>query len=81
MKHLNLWANDYQNLVLKNWYNFIINWAMRMIGTNPNKHIRSKTSMLQSDLCGYSDAYIIVKVTITVTGADNRDRKDYILST
>ena len=31
--------------------------------------------MLQSDLCDYSDAYIIVKVIITVKGADNRDRK------
>ena len=41
----------------------------------PSKQIRSKTSMLQSDLCDYSDAYIIVKVIITVKGADNRDRK------
>ena len=31
--------------------------------------------MLQSDLCDYNYAYIIVKVTITVKGADNRDRK------
>ena len=34
---------------------------------NPNKEIRIKTSMLRSDLCDYSDAYIIVKGTITVT--------------
>ena len=31
--------------------------------------------MLQSDLCDYSDAYIIVKGTITVAGNDKRDRK------
>ena len=27
----------------------------------PNKHIRFKTSMLRSDLCDFSDAYIVVK--------------------
>ena len=32
-----------------------------------NKHIRFKTSMLQVDLCDYSDDYINVKGTITVT--------------
>ena len=28
---------------------------------NTNKQIRFKTSMLRSDLCDYSDAYIVVK--------------------
>ena len=32
-----------------------------------NKEIRIKTSMLRSDLCHFSDAYIVVKGTITVT--------------
>ena len=36
----------------------------------PSKKIRFKTSMLQSDLCDYSDAYIVVKGKITVTGAN-----------
>ena len=36
-----------------------------------NKEIRIKTSMLRSDLCDFSDAYIIVKGTITVTEPDN----------
>ena len=31
-----------------------------------NKEIRIKTSMLRSDLCDYSDVYIVVKETITV---------------
>ena len=31
---------------------------------NTNKEIRIKTSMLRSDLCNYSDAYIVVKGTI-----------------
>ena len=34
---------------------------------NENKSIRFKTSMLRSNLCDYSDAYISVKGTITVT--------------
>ena len=34
---------------------------------NVNKEIRIKTSMLRSDLCEFSDAYIIVKWNITVT--------------
>ena len=33
----------------------------------PNKQIRFKKSMLRSDLCDYSDAYIVVKGTIIVT--------------
>ena len=33
---------------------------------NPNKEIRIKTSMLRTDLCDYSDAYIIVKENISV---------------
>ena len=33
---------------------------------NANKEIRTKTSMLRSDLCGFSDAYIAVKGTITL---------------
>ena len=40
---------------------------------NENKSIRFKTPMLKSNLCDYSDAYILVKGTITVTapGANN----------
>ena len=33
---------------------------------NPNKEIRIKTSMLRSDLCKFSDAYILVTGNITV---------------
>ena len=32
----------------------------------PNKQIRFKTSMLRSDLCDYSDGYIVVKGDITL---------------
>ena len=50
---------------------------------NENKSIRFKTPMLRSNFCDYSDAYILVKGTITVTapgansGANNiRDKKN-----
>ena len=50
---------------------------------NENKSIRFKTPMLRSNLCDYSDAYILVNGTITVTalGANNgayniRDKKN-----
>ena len=44
---------------------------------NFNKQIRFKISMLQSDLCDYIYAYIVVKRTITVADPDNYayDRK------
>ena len=38
----------------------------------PNKQIRFKTSMLRSDLCDFSDAYIVVKRDIILTKADRR---------
>ena len=36
---------------------------------NTNSQIKFKTSMLRSSLCDYSDAYILVIGTITITGA------------
>ena len=38
----------------------------------PNKQIRFKTSMLRSDLCDFSDAYIVVKGDITLTKTNGR---------
>ena len=42
-----------------------------------SKQITLKKSMLRSDLCDYSDAYIVVKGTITVTDLNdaNYDKK------
>ena len=45
-----------------------------------NKQTRFKTLILQSDLCGYSDPCIVFKGTVTVEGADNRDRKNRSLA-
>ena len=43
---------------------------------NEIRSIRFKTPMLRSSLCNYSDAYILVKGTITVTGNHPRDRQN-----
>ena len=41
---------------------------------NGNKEIRIKTPMLRSDLCDFSDVYILVKGEITVTNSNNAKR-------
>ena len=41
---------------------------------NVNKEIRIETSMLRSDLCDFSDTYIVVKGVIVVTDRDNVKR-------
>ena len=47
----------------KNWVE--INYECRG-GYNVNSQIKFKTAMLKSSFCDYSDAYILVKGTITV---------------
>ena len=42
---------------------------------NANSQIKFKTTMIKSSLCDYSDAYILVKGKIRITGAeDERDK-------
>ena len=45
---------------------------------NVNKKIIIKTPMLGSDLCNFSNAYIVVKGDITVTEPDNAKRNKSI---
>ena len=42
-------------------------------GSYTSNDIKFKTTMLRSNLCDYADAYILVKGTITITGAGNDD--------
>ena len=46
---------------------------------NENKSIRFKSPMSRSNLCDYSDAYILFEGTITVTGNHARDRQNRLL--
>ena len=43
---------------------------------NVNKEIRIKASMLRSDLCDYSDAYIVVKGDITLEGDNDANKRN-----
>ena len=45
---------------------------------NVNKEIRIKTSMLRSDLCDFSDAYIVVKGVISITNPDAAKRNKVV---
>ena len=59
-------SNQQSKFRTKNWVE--INDESR--GTyNVSSRIKFKTTMLKSSLCDYSDAYILVKGTITITGA------------
>ena len=59
-------SNQPSKFTTKNWVE--INDESR--GTyNVNSQIKFKTTMLKSSLCDYSDAYILVKGTITIDGA------------
>ena len=54
----------YQRLLQKKWIEV---YDQSEGNYNVNKEIRIKTSMLRSDLCDFSDAYIVVKGNIFVT--------------
>ena len=41
--------------------------------TYTSNDVKFKTTMLRSNLCDYADAYILVKGTITITGARDHD--------
>ena len=60
---LNHESNKPSKFRTKKW--FEINDDVRGV-YSPNEQIRFKTSMLRSSLCDYSDAYILVKETISV---------------
>ena len=43
---------------------------------SPNKEIRTKTSMRRSDLCDYSDTYILVNITLEGDNNANKQNKN-----
>ena len=62
---------DLPKYVTKKWLN-----DQSETNYNVDKEIRIKTSMLRSDLCDFSDAYIVVKGDITtVINPDNAKKK------
>ena len=63
--------NEMPRFITKKWVNVHDCSGDANDRHKPSKPIRFKTSMLRSDLCDFSDAYIVVKGTITVTNPDN----------
>ena len=66
---LNDESNQPSKFRTRNWVE--INDESR--GTYTSNNITFKTTMLRSNLCDYADAYILVKGTITITGAGDDD--------
>ena len=60
-----------QNLQQKKWY--IIESESKG-NYLPNNEIKFLTSSLESNLCDYSDAYVLVTGNINITGADNNTK-------
>ena len=63
---------DFPKLVIKMWIEV---YDQSEKNYSPNKEIRIKTSMLRSHLCDFSDAYVVVKGTITVVRLINAKKK------
>ena len=61
--------------ITKKWIEVHDQFGSAAIDIIQTKQIRFKTSMLRSDLCDYSNAYIVVKGVVTVS-ADERDRNE-----
>ena len=63
-------SNQPSKFRTKNWVE-INDESKESYGTGSD--IKFKTTMLRSNLCDYADAYILVKGTITITGAGDDD--------
>ena len=61
--------------ITKKWIEFRDQSSTAEDRYKPSKQVTFKTSMLRSYLCDYSDACIVVEGTITVEGANYRDKK------
>ena len=75
-------SNKVPRFITKKWIEVHDRSANAKNRYKPNKQIRFKTSMLKSDLCDYSDAYIVVQGIANVS-ADEKDRdemdRDFVL--
>ena len=64
-------AKDLPRFVTKKWTEIYDQSEKNYI---INKEIRSKTPVLRSDLCHFTDVYIVVKGEILVTNPNNAKR-------
>ena len=63
--------NEYSKFTTKKWY--IIDSEAKGNYSRQNP-VRFLTNSLESSLCGYADAYILVTGNITITGGDNNTK-------
>ena len=68
--------DEVPRFITKKWVDVHIQSGSADDRYKPNKQIRFKTSMLRSDLCDYSDAYIVVKGSITLDGVANANKRN-----
>ena len=71
-KLLDTTSDNVPRLITKKWVEVHDQSGSDEDRYKPSKQIRLKTSMLRSDLCDFSDAYIVVKGTISLTKTDGR---------
>ena len=64
-------SDNVPEFITKKWIEVHDQYGNAENRCKPNKQIRFKAQMLQSDLCDYSDAYIVVKETINATDPNN----------
>ena len=65
---LNSYENGYSKFATKKWY--VIDSESKGVYSHENP-IKFLTSSLESSLCDYSDAYVLVTGNIAVVGANN----------
>ena len=75
-KLLDTTSDNVPRFITKNWIKVHDQSGSAEDRRKPSKQIRFKTSMLRSDLCDFSDACIVLKGKIIVTGTSNRSRKN-----
>ena len=68
--------DEIPRFITKKWVNVYDQSGSADDRYKANKQIRFKTSMLRSDLCDYSDVYIVVKGEITLTKTNGRGITD-----
>ena len=66
-------SDDVPRFITKKWLDVYDQSGSAEDRYKPSKQIRFKTSMLRSDLCDFTEAYLVVKGTLTLTKTDKRD--------
>ena len=63
--------NEMPRFITKKWVEVYDQSGSADDRYKPSKQIRFKISMLRSDLCGFSDAFIVLKGKISITNPNN----------